>query len=160
MASRASWWHSEDDHIRCDLCPHRCAIGEGSRGRCGARENSEGELLSLTYGRVCVSAVDPIEKKPIFHYRPGASVLSLGTFGCNLRCQFCQNAVLVSSNEELPATVIEPQEVVDLALKKGVKGIAWTFNEPTVWAEYIIETARLARPLGLFTMINTNGFIL
>jgi pyruvate formate lyase activating enzyme len=160
MASKAAWWHREGDQVKCDLCPHRCAIGPGRRGRCGARKNIGGELVSLTYGRVCVSTVDPIEKKPIFHYRPGTRVLSLGTFGCNLLCRFCQNAVLACATGDLPATDMEPREVVDLALKKGVQGIAWTFNEPIVWAEFIIETAEHARARGLYTLLNTNGFIL
>ena len=156
----AAWWHRDGNKVKCDLCPHRCEIGTGSRGRCGARENIGGELVSLTFGRVCVSTVDPIEKKPIFHYRPGTRVLSLGTFGCNLRCRFCQNAVLVSNKGDLPALAMEPQEVVDLAIRRGAQGIAWTFNEPIMWAEFIMETAELARARGLYTMVNTNGFIL
>jgi pyruvate formate lyase activating enzyme len=158
---RARWWHEQDGDVRCDLCPHRCLLPDGATGRCGARRNVDGEMISLTYGKVCVRNVDPIEKKPIFHYRPGSMVLSLGTFGCNLRCLNCQNAALVSARvEDAHCILMSPQEVVDAAMEQGVQGIAWTFNEPTVWAEFIIDTARLAREKGLFTMVNTNGYIL
>ncbi len=157
----ARWWHHEGDGTRCDLCPHRCLMEEGETGRCGARRNVDGALTSLTYGRVCVSTVDNIEKKPIFHYRPGTRVLSLGTFGCNLRCLNCQNATLVgTAAEEARCTVMGPEQVVEAALAAGAQGIAWTFNEPTVWAEMVIDTARLARERGLYTMVNTNGYIL
>jgi len=157
----ARWWHGENGEVRCDLCPHRCILPDGDTGRCGARRNVDGEMISLTYGKVCVRNVDPIEKKPIFHYRPGSRVLSLGTFGCNLRCLNCQNAALVNTRvEDAQCTPMSPREVVEAALKQGVQGIAWTFNEPTVWAELIIDTANIAREHGLFTMVNTNGYIL
>ena len=157
----ARWWHDEGEWVRCDLCPHRCAIEDGGAGRCGARQNVRGTLISRTYGSVCVRCVDHIEKKPIFHYRPGTRLLSLGTFGCNLACGYCQNAVLArSSGGDIPCTGMEPQAVVDLALKEGVDGIAWTFNEPTVWSEFIIDTTMLAREHGLYTMVNTNGYIM
>ncbi len=157
----ARWWHDEGEWIRCDLCPHRCAIEDGGTGRCGARQNVRGTLISRAYGRVCVRNLDMIEKKPIFHYRPGSRLLSLGTFGCNLSCASCQNAVLAtSSGGDLRQETMEPGEVVELALREGVDGIAWTFNEPTVWAEFIIDTSRIARARGLYTMVNTNGFVL
>ncbi|MBI0583871.1 MAG: AmmeMemoRadiSam system radical SAM enzyme [Methanomassiliicoccus sp.] len=159
--AEARWWHTEGDRVGCDLCPHRCAMDDGEVGRCGARQNEGGRLISLTYGQVYVKNVDPIEKKPIFHYRPGTRVLSLGTFGCNLGCRFCQNAVLAQpSGRELPHQAMRPQEVVDLAEREGVQGLAWTFNEPIMWSEFIIDTARLARAKGIYTMINTNGYIL
>jgi pyruvate formate lyase activating enzyme len=157
----ARWWHDEGEWIRCDLCPHRCAIEDGGTGRCGTRQNVRGTLISRTYGQVCIRNLDMIEKKPIFHYQPGSRLLSLGTFGCNLFCANCQNAVLATSaGGDLMQETMGPEEVVDLALKEGVDGIAWTFNEPTVWAEFIIDTARIARSRGLYFMVNTNGFIL
>jgi pyruvate formate lyase activating enzyme len=157
----ARWWHDEGEWIRCDLCPHRCAVEDGGTGRCGVRQNVRGTLISRTYGRVCVRNLDHIEKKPIFHYRPGSRLLSLGTFGCNLSCGYCQNAVLAhSSGGDVPCADMEPREVVDLALREGVQGIAWTFNEPTMWSEFIVDTAKLARKAGLYTMVNTNGYIL
>jgi len=159
--AKARWWHEEGGRLRCDLCPHRCILPDGGIGRCGARQNVKGTLISRTYGQVCVRAVDQIEKKPMFHYRPGTKLLSLGTFGCNLSCAYCQNAPLAtSSGEGLEPRRMEPREIVDLALKEGVQGIAWTFNEPTVWAELIMDTAALARENGLYTMINTNGYML
>ena len=159
--AKARWWHEEGWRLRCDLCPHRCILPDGGIGRCGARQNVKGTLISRTYGQVCVRAVDQIEKKPMFHYRPGTKLLSLGTFGCNLSCAYCQNAPLAtSSGEGLEPRRMEPREIVDLALKEGVQGIAWTFNEPTVWAELIMDTAALARENGLYTMINTNGYML
>lgn len=157
----ARWWHDEGEWVRCDLCPHRCAIEDGGTGRCGARQNIRGTLITRTYGSVCVRNLDMIEKKPIFHYRPGSRLMSLGTFGCNLACACCQNAVLAtSSGGDLRHETMGPQEIVDLALREGVDGIAWTFNEPTVWSELIIDTAELARARGLYIMVNTNGYIL
>ena len=155
----ARWWHGEDEGVECDLCPHRCAIEDGEVGRCGARQNVRGVLISKTYGRVCVRSVDHIEKKPIFHYRPGSRLLSVGTFGCNLSCRYCQNAILARSSGEVPGRDLGPRGVVDLAVREGADGIAWTFNEPTVWSEFIIDTAQLARERSLYTMVNTNGYI-
>jgi pyruvate formate lyase activating enzyme len=158
---RARWWQDQGEWLRCGLCPHRCAIEDGGTGRCGARQNIRGTLISRTYGQVCVRSVDRIEKKPIFHYRPGTKLLSLGTFGCNLSCTYCQNAALAASGGgELDREEMSPREIVDLAVREGVQGIAYTFNEPTMWAELIIDTAPLARERGLYTALNTNGYIL
>ena len=107
-----------------------------------------------------MSAVDPVEKKPIFHFRPGARLFSVGTFGCNLDCGYCQNAALARSRcEELPSKYTSPEELVQTALEKKVDGIGWTFNEPTVWSEYIIEASKLAHERGLFSLLNTNGYV-
>ena len=156
----ARWWRQERDAIQCRLCPHRCLVQEGTTGFCNARANDHGRLVSLVYGRVCVSAVDPIEKKPIFHFHPGAKLYSIGTFGCNLDCSFCQNSMLARAGiSELPSKYTSPEDLVQFALNKEVDGIGWTFNEPTVWSEYIIDVSKLAHVQGLFSLLNTNGYI-
>ena len=160
MPHQAAFWHPEGDALRCDLCPRRCVIKPGSTGFCGTRRNVQGTMFAINYGKVCVSAVDPIEKKPIFHFHPGSRIYSLGTFGCNLDCGNCQNFVLARSKEgESPCTFTSPEEVASAAKEKGVAGVAWTFNEPTVWIEFIMDTARLLRKQGMFSILNTNGYI-
>lgn len=114
----------------------------------------------MNYGKVAVVAVDSIEKKPIFHFRPGSTLLSVGTVGCNLDCQYCQNSQLAKVDVlEVPFTYYSPETLVKEALERGVDGIAWTFNEPVVWAEYLLDVSRLARRRDLYTMVNTNGYI-
>ena len=160
LVHRARWWHAEGDALRCTLCPHRCLIPNGNTGFCNARANVSGQLVSLTYGRVCATAVDPIEKKPVFHYRPGARLYSVGTFGCNLDCDFCQNAVMARAHlDDIPSVFVTPDEMVGTALEKQVDGIGWTFNDPVVWSEYIIDVSALAHARGLFNLLNTNGYI-
>jgi pyruvate formate lyase activating enzyme len=135
-------------------------VEDGGIGICGVRKNVSGALRSLNYGRVSVVAVDNIEKKPIFHFRPGSTLLSVGTVGCNLDCDYCQNSQLARGDVEgVPSTHYSPQALVGEALEKGVNGIAWTFNEPVVWAEYVVDASKLARGRGLYSMANTNGFI-
>jgi pyruvate formate lyase activating enzyme len=156
----ARWWHAKDDSIQCLLCPRRCQIPDGSVGFCNARANCSGRLVSLTYGRICATAVDPVEKKPIFHYRPGAMLYSVGTFGCNLDCGFCQNAVMARSrSDDIPSQYVSAEDLVVTALGKKVDGIGWTFNDPVVWSEYIIDVSKLAHSRGLFNLLNTNGYI-
>lgn len=156
----ARWWHPGSGEATCLLCPRRCLIPQGKVGLCNARANISGEIRSLTYGRVCVTAVDPVEKKPLFHFHPGAMLLSVGTFGCNLDCDFCQNEVLARSRlMDVPSRYMSPEDLVQLAAEKKVDGIGWTFNDPVVWSEYIIDTSRLANGRGLFTLLNTNGYI-
>ncbi len=156
----AKWWRTEGDATLCLLCPRRCLIHDGAIGFCNARANVAGKMITQTYGRVCVTAVDPVEKKPIFHFHPGAILYSVGTFGCTLDCGYCQNSVLVRSRfEETPSKYLSPEELVRSALEKKVDGIGWTFNEPIVWSEYIIDVSRLAKREGLFSLLNTNGYI-
>jgi pyruvate formate lyase activating enzyme len=156
----ARWWHPGNGAPTCLLCPQRCRISEGKTGFCNSRANFSGEIRSLTYGRVCVTAVDPIEKKPVFHFHPGAKLFSVGTFGCNLDCAFCQNEVLARSHStDVPSKYLAPEDLVQMATEKKVDGIGWTFNDPVVWSEYIIDVSRLANARGLFTLLNTNGYI-
>ncbi len=146
--------------MECALCPHRCLIDEGKDGMCRARGVRDGALVSLNYGRVCARMVDQIEKKPIYHFRPGSKLLSLGTFGCNLDCDCCQNAAVARSGlDEVKVPEETPEDMVGLALEKGAQGMAFTFNEPVVWSEFVMDTAHTARDSGLYTMMNTNGFI-
>ncbi|MEM2943844.1 MAG: AmmeMemoRadiSam system radical SAM enzyme [Methanomassiliicoccales archaeon] len=154
------WVAVGEDEVRCLLCPHRCLIKQGQKGFCHARMNLGGSLYSLTYGNICVSNIDSIEKKPVYHYKPGSKLLSLGTFGCNMDCKNCQNYFLArSSGEDLEYRNSDPDDVVIEALEKDVDGIAWTFNEPIVWCEFLLDVALGARNAGLFSLINTNGFI-
>jgi pyruvate formate lyase activating enzyme len=156
----ARWWRPGDGAATCLLCPRRCQMAEGAAGFCGARANISGEIRSLAYGRVCVTAVDPVEKKPVFHFHPGAMLLSVGTFGCNLDCDFCQNEVLARSQmTDVPSRYMSPEDLVRMASEKKVDGIGWTFNDPVVWSEYIIDVSKLAKARGLFTLLNTNGYI-
>ena len=158
--AKASYWHPEGELLSCDLCPRRCQIPLSGEGYCGTRANHGGKMVALNYGKVCVSAFDPIEKKPIFHFKPGAKLLSLGTFGCNLDCGNCQNSTLARMKaDQAPYVLTSPEQAVEDALEKGAKGIAFTFNEPTVWMEFIMDTAARARDKGLFTLLNTNGYI-
>lgn len=156
----AMLWETEGERIHCLLCPHDCRIAPGRTGVCGVRENQDGRLIALTYGRVSSVAVDPIEKKPVFHYRPGTLALSLGSVGCTMRCSHCQNWQISRAEpadgglEHLP-----PEQVVDLAGEHGCAGVAFTYNEPVIWIEYVIDVADACRRAGLYTVMVTNGYI-
>jgi pyruvate formate lyase activating enzyme len=157
---RAAYWHPEGARLRCDLCPQRCLVAPGHTGYCGTRSNVDGELIALNYGKVCVSASDPIEKKPVYHYMPGSKLYSIGTFGCNLDCGNCQNSTLARlTADKAPYVLMKPEEVADNALASGASGVAFTYNEPTVWIEFILDTAPVLRQKGLFAVLNTNGFV-
>ncbi len=148
--------------VRCGTCLRRCLIREGERGYCGTRVNEGGRLFSLVYGEVSSLSVNPIEKKPVFHFYPGSRWLSLGTLGCNFRCPGCQNWEIshATPGQAFRNTrFIPPAELVDLAQKHGCLGLSWTFNEPTIWLEYTLDGARLARERGLFTNYVTNGYL-
>jgi pyruvate formate lyase activating enzyme len=155
----ASWWEpAADNRVRCRLCPHQCLIAEGRVGVCRVRKNVGGKLHALTYGRVSSLHLDPIEKKPLFHFHPGSPILSLGAVGCNLSCRFCQNWEI--SQEEVPTRALPPEEAVRLArAEPGNLGLAYTYNEPLIWFEYIRDTANLARAAGLQNVLVTNGYI-
>lgn len=152
----------EGDRVRCGLCPNDCLIGEGGRGICGARGVVGGTLKALTYGMVSSLAVDPIEKKPVFHYRPGTQVFSIGGVGCSMRCGHCQNWQ-ISRPKGDDGTVqlrhFEPREIVALAAQYETPGIAFTYNEPVIWLEFVLDTARLAKQAGLYTVMVTNGYV-
>jgi len=152
----------EGDRIRCGLCPHACLIAEGDRGWCGARGVVDGRLVALTYGLVSSIAVDPIEKKPVFHYCPGTDVLSLGGVGCSMRCGHCQNWQISrpkGDDGSVGLRYVSPDTVVSTAIRESCPGIAYTYNEPVIWAEYVIDTGRLAHAEGLFNVMVTNGYV-
>ncbi|MFQ6093654.1 MAG: AmmeMemoRadiSam system radical SAM enzyme [bacterium] len=147
--------------VRCGVCLRRCTIPCGQRGWCGARLNRHGRLYSLIYGRVAVQHVAPIEIKPLFHFYPGSRAFSLGSLGCNFKCPGCQNWDIAHQEpkEDGNSTrYISPEEAVRLAQKSGCQGLSWTYNEPTLWFEYTLDGARLAKRAGLYTNYVTNGY--
>lgn len=150
----------EDSRVHCFLCPHNCSIKPGDVGICKVRRNIDGVLYSLNYGKIASIALDPIGKKPLNMFKQGSMILSAGTFGCNLKCSFCQNW---SISQEEPATIfVHPEMLVEKALESinyGNVGIAYTYNEPSIWYEYVLETSRLAKDKGLINILVTNGFI-
>lgn len=146
--------------VRCHTCLRRCSVLPGHRGWCQTRENLDGQLVSLIYGRVASLSLNPIEKKPVYHFLPGTQWLSLGSLGCNFRCPGCQNWTLAHADlarELRRIRYIGPEELMELTLRHRAAGLSWTFNEPVLWLEYILDTAPLARQAGLFTNIVTNG---
>lgn len=155
----AKYWHQLDNGlIECMLCPRHCRMTDGNRGACFGRRRIGDELFAETYGLVCGLAVDPIEKKPLYHFLPGSSVLSFGTVGCNLTCGFCQNYHL-SRARSAEGTRMSPEEIAGTALRHRCESVAFTYNEPTVFLEYAVDTADACRKHGLKTVAVTNGWI-
>ncbi|MCE1248328.1 MAG: AmmeMemoRadiSam system radical SAM enzyme [Firmicutes bacterium] len=165
----ALYYEKRNINVQCQLCPHHCLIAPGKVGLCQVRRNENNTLFTLNYGRVSSVNLDPIEKKPLYHFYPGSSILSIGTLGCNLSCSFCQNW----SISQLPRDHIDtyfakttdnaaPADIVHTAEKmkaKGNIGVAYTYNEPSVWFEFVLETARLVKSKGMKNILVTNGFI-
>lgn len=154
------WWHRDGDRIECDLCPRRCVMKEGDRGFCFVRQNLGGQMMLTTYGRSTGFCIDPIEKKPLNHFLPGTSVLSFGTAGCNLGCKFCQNWDISKSREtERLSQRALPDEIARAAMEMGCASVAFTYNDPVIWAEYAIDTARACKELGIKSVAVTAGYI-
>jgi len=153
----------DNKKVRCNLCSHRCIIKSGMRGICGVRENRSGILETLVYHNVIARHVDPIEKKPLFHVAPGSLSYSIATIGCNLKCRFCQNADIahfpIENRISIPGENITPKDIVDDALRNNCRTIAYTYTEPTVYFELALETAKLAKKMGLKNVFVTNGFM-
>ena len=150
----------EKNYVRCDLCPNNCVLKQDEIGMCGVRQNLAGKLYSLVYAQPVSVHVDPIEKKPLYHFLPGSKILSLATVGCNLRCNFCQNWTISQSRpDDVQTQIILPQEIIELAKKYECESIAFTYTEPTVFYEYMLEIAKLAKKEGLHTVWVTCGYI-
>ena len=146
--------------VQCLLCPRKCILRPGQRGVCRVRQNIAGKLYSLSYGHPVAIHLDPIEKKPLFHFLPGTKAFSLATVGCNLRCLYCQNwEISQASPEKFEIGYHSPEEIVQMALNSGAKSIAYTYTEPTVFYEYMIDIARLARKAGLKNVVISAGYI-
>ncbi|MGQ9730849.1 MAG: AmmeMemoRadiSam system radical SAM enzyme [Candidatus Zipacnadales bacterium] len=156
----AEYWTPEGDRLRCNLCPQRCLIAPGKAGRCGVRRNEGGTLIARTYGVVTSVNLDPIEKKPLYHFYPGSWIVSIGSWGCNLACLFCQNWQI--STGEVPGHDLSPEAAVQLAERsraQGNIGLAYTYNEPMIWFEYVRDTCQAAHERGLKNVLVTNGEI-
>ncbi len=157
----ARFWKSlGDGRVVCNLCHRRCIIVPGAYGVCGVRYNHNGKLYTLVYGLLTAANPDPIEKKPLMHFNPGSCVFSISTAGCNFYCKFCQNWVLSQSRRDrIFGEPYTPEEVVEQAIKNGCQGISYTYNEPTIFYEFMYDTAKLAKQKGLFNTMVTNGYM-
>ena len=160
-AIEARWWTRLGDHkVLCQLCPRYCKIGENQNGFCFIRKNEGGRLVTLGYGQPAAIQVDPIEKKPLNHFLPGTEVFSMGTAGCNMGCFFCQNwDISKAKSDQVNSMLLSPEAVVESARRTGCPSIAFTYNEPTIWAEYVIDISKVAHERGLKTVMVTNGYI-
>ena len=161
---RAVLWESSggDQKVRCKLCNHRCLIDDGDIGRCCVRKNINGTLYALTYDKVCSANPDPIEKKPLFHFQPGSQSFSVATMGCNFRCEFCQNWQISQAAMEsgrIDGESIAPEYIVEAAVRKRCKSIAYTYTEPTVFMELCHDCGRLAKERGLTNVFVSNGYM-
>ncbi|MBN1911452.1 MAG: AmmeMemoRadiSam system radical SAM enzyme, partial [Pirellulales bacterium] len=157
----AGWWHEDaSGRVVCDVCPRGCVLGPDDRGFCFVRQNRAGRMVSTTYGRSTGFCIDPIEKKPLHHFFPGTAVLSFGTAGCNLGCKFCQNWTSSKSREvDRFCQEATPEAVAQAARQLGCKSVAFTYNDPIVWVEYAIDTARACREAGIQTVAVTSGYM-
>ncbi|MDR0768180.1 MAG: radical SAM protein, partial [Methanosarcinales archaeon] len=157
--------------VRCNVCSRRCTIAPDRTGFCRVRKNIDGKLYALNYGYVSSEAVDPVEKKPLYHFLPGTTTYSLGTFGCNFSCLHCQNHKISMPNESVYTAmsaglglsrfgeIITPKEVVQRALFLEIESVSFTYNEPTVWFEFVYDTAAAAKESGLYVILVTNGYM-
>ncbi len=157
----ARWWEPEPGgKVHCYLCPRHCHIGPGQSGFCFIRINQDGKLYSLGYASPAALQIDPIEKKPLNHFLPGTRIFSLGTAGCNMGCFFCQNwDISKSRHDQVHSRYLPPEDVVALALHYGCPSIAFTYNEPTIWGEYVVDICHVAKQYGLNTVMVTNGYV-
>ena len=150
----------DDGSVECQLCPHHCHIANGRSGRCRSRRNHDGVLVSEVYAKPCSLAIDPIEKKPLYHFHPGTTCLSLACTGCNFRCLNCQNHdISQATPDEVDYYELTPEQIVSLCLKHHCPGIAYTYTEPLTYIEYVTDTARLAHEKGLWNILVTAGYV-
>ncbi|MBE0428598.1 MAG: AmmeMemoRadiSam system radical SAM enzyme [Thermoleophilia bacterium] len=148
--------------VKCRVCPRLCVIAEGKMGICKTRKNIGGKCYTMTYGKVVSVAVDPIEKKPLFHFHPGTKVLSLGSLGCNMRCIHCQNWQIAHAGADEGGDqlrTLAPEKLPGISKQNDCAGVAWTYNEPTIWLEYCLDGAKVCHEEGLYTVFVTNGYI-
>jgi pyruvate formate lyase activating enzyme len=148
----------KDGNVQCRLCAWNCKIPEGKTGYCRVRRNSNGKLYSMVYGKAVSVAIDPIEKKPLFHFAPGSKSLSIATVGCNFRCRFCQNWEISQEYGEIFGEDLTPGKIVEMAKDYNVPGIAYTYTEPTIFFEYAYDTMKLAKKEGLYNIWVSNGY--
>ncbi len=161
MKREARFWEKkENNKVQCNLCPHRCIIPDGKRGICKVRENDGGKLFTLIYGSASSIAMEPIEKKPLYHFYPNSCVFSMGTVGCNMFCKHCQNYSISSIGpDDIYLRELNVDEPAKLAKQYGCRGIAWTYNEPTIWHEFSIDASKIAKKEKLYVVYVSNGYI-
>ena len=161
MNAPARWWHRcEDGRIQCDLCPRDCRLQDGQRGACFVRQREGDGMVLTTYGRSSGFCIDPVEKKPLNHFYPGSSILSFGTAGCNLACKFCQNWDISKSRDmDRLMDAASPDAIADAAVRAGAKSVAFTYNDPVIFAEYAMDVADACRARGVKTVAVTAGYI-
>ncbi len=158
MRTAQYWKNCGDDAVRCELCPNYCVIRNGHGGSCGVRYNRDGTLYADGYGRISSSNVDPIEKKPLYHFRPGTDIFSVGGWGCNLHCSFCQNWS-ISQDFIRDGAAYSPEQIVAGAERAGTSAVAYTYNEPLISVEFVLACSALARERGLQNVAVTNGYV-
>lgn len=154
---RAKHWRREENAVVCTLCPHLCRIPEGKSGICRGRKNIGGELWAMNYGRTPTLSLDPIEKKPLYHFHPGSRILSLGPVGCNFKCDFCQNWTI--SQQDCPTSLVDPETLVSHAHRTNSIGISYTFTEPLIWFEFVMDCASAFKSEGLANVMVSNGYV-
>ena len=164
MTKEAMFWEKlEGSRGQCHLCAHECRISESKFGVCGVRQNIRGVLQTLVYGRLIAANIDPIEKKPLYHFLPGSASYSIATIGCNFKCGFCQNWQIsqasMKEGDSVPGRDVMPDEIVEGAKKNNCRSISYTYTEPTIYFEYALDTARLAKQAGLANVFVTNGYM-
>lgn len=163
MREAMLWEKTDDKKVHCFLCAHECKIAQNKFGICGVRQNLRGTLMTMVYSEIIAANVDPIEKKPLYHFLPGTFSYSIATIGCNFRCGFCQNWQISQSTVENGLTssrrYMEPKQVVEKAKEAGCRSISYTYTEPTIFFEYAYDTAKLAKEAGLYNVFVTNGYM-
>lgn len=157
MKEALYWEKLDNNKVKCNLCPNYCVLSDGQVSTCNSRKNVSGVLIAFNYARTVSLNMDPIEKKPLYHYYPGTRIFSLGPNSCNLHCQFCQNYEI--SQEECPTKVISPEDLLDLTLRQNLDQVAFTYTEPFTWYEYIYDCAKLLSEHKIKTVLVTNGYI-
>jgi pyruvate formate lyase activating enzyme len=165
MKEALLWQRADNGAAVCGLCAHRCRIPSGKRGICAIRENNGGALFTRVYGRAIAEHVDPVEKKPLYHFLPSSATFSVATVGCNFKCDFCQNwsisqaSGLRSADAGGQGSVLTPRQIVDSAIRQKCESVSFTYTEPTVFFEYALDTAKAAKTRGLKTAFVSNGYM-